>query len=136
MYSGHAAQADSRTGRDRPRNRAGSSGIWRMATSGGSDAGAPVVLALVPTCFAPPGGQRRVRQSAQDGRGADATGVDALLPSRSQPLACLLDVTQPGQGLRSEEHTSELKSLMRISYAVFCLKKNNNKTTSTHLKTK
>src|SRR3546814_2721258 len=26
---------------------------------------------------------------------------------------------------RSEEHTSELKSLMRISYAVFCLKKNN-----------
>src|SRR3546814_3623853 len=27
--------------------------------------------------------------------------------------------------LRSEEHTSELQSLMRISYAVFCLKKNN-----------
>src|SRR3546814_9384287 len=27
------------------------------------------------------------------------------------------------QGLRSEEHTSELQSLMRISYAVFCLKK-------------
>src|SRR3546814_3289673 len=26
-------------------------------------------------------------------------------------------------GLRSEEHTSELQSLMRISYAVFCLKK-------------
>src|SRR3546814_4715227 len=29
-------------------------------------------------------------------------------------------------GLRSEEHTSELQSLMRISYAVFCLKKKNN----------
>src|SRR3546814_7057895 len=28
---------------------------------------------------------------------------------------------------RSEEHTSELQSLMRISYAVFCLKKKNNK---------
>src|SRR3546814_2677976 len=28
---------------------------------------------------------------------------------------------------RSEEHTSELQSLMRISYAVFCLKKNNQK---------
>src|SRR3546814_5667035 len=27
---------------------------------------------------------------------------------------------------RSEEHTSELQSLMRISYAVFCLKKNNS----------
>src|SRR3546814_7615965 len=30
---------------------------------------------------------------------------------------------RPGQHLRSEEHTSELQSLMRISYAVFCLKK-------------
>src|SRR3546814_10403628 len=29
--------------------------------------------------------------------------------------------------LRSEEHTSELQSLMRISYAVFCLKKKNDK---------
>src|SRR3546814_6574282 len=29
--------------------------------------------------------------------------------------------------VRSEEHTSELQSLMRISYAVFCLKKKNNK---------
>src|SRR3546814_4163295 len=30
-------------------------------------------------------------------------------------------------GWRSEEHTSELQSLMRISYAVFCLKKKKNK---------
>src|SRR3546814_9250593 len=30
--------------------------------------------------------------------------------------------------VRSEEHTSELQSLMRISYAVFCLKKKNNQT--------
>src|SRR3546814_1284456 len=30
---------------------------------------------------------------------------------------------------RSEEHTSELQSLMRISYAVFCLKKNKERTT-------
>src|SRR3546814_2063184 len=32
---------------------------------------------------------------------------------------------------RSEEHTSELQSLMRISYAVFCLKKKNKATTRT-----
>src|SRR3546814_6310170 len=32
---------------------------------------------------------------------------------------------------RSEEHTSELQSLMRISYAVFCLKKKKNKKTNT-----
>src|SRR3546814_4421303 len=31
-----------------------------------------------------------------------------------------------GIGIRSEEHTSELQSLMRISYAVFCLKKKKN----------
>src|SRR3546814_6018047 len=31
-----------------------------------------------------------------------------------------------GKALRSEEHTSELQSLMRISYAVFCLKKKKN----------
>src|SRR3546814_3541153 len=38
---------------------------------------------------------------------------------------------------RSEEHTSELQSLMRISYAVFCLKKKNtrNEKTITHRRT-
>src|SRR3546814_3086234 len=33
---------------------------------------------------------------------------------------------------RSEEHTSELQSLMRISYAVFCLKKKNTKNSTTN----
>src|SRR3546814_19802763 len=33
------------------------------------------------------------------------------------------DVPRRGEEHRSEEHTSELQSLMRISYAVFCLKK-------------
>src|SRR3546814_4093139 len=33
---------------------------------------------------------------------------------------------------RSEEHTSELQSLMRISYAVFCLKKKNKTMSTTH----
>src|SRR3546814_10489482 len=39
------------------------------------------------------------------------------------------------QSCRSEEHTSELQSLMRISYAVFCLKKKNQITINTHKKT-
>src|SRR3546814_9949859 len=38
-----------------------------------------------------------------------------------EPIASL-----PGVSRRSEEHTSELQSLMRISYAVFCLKKKKN----------
>src|SRR3546814_1805933 len=38
------------------------------------------------------------------------------------------NATLGGIADRSEEHTSELQSLMRISYAVFCLKKKNHKT--------
>src|SRR3546814_7529534 len=37
---------------------------------------------------------------------------------------------------RSEEHTSELQSLMRISYAVFCLKKKTNQTRQNHTYTR
>src|SRR3546814_3419922 len=44
----------------------------------------------------------------------------------SVPLASDMACGMP-QKLRSEEHTSELQSLMRISYAVFCLKKKKNK---------
>src|SRR3546814_9236723 len=40
----------------------------------------------------------------------------------------LLFPSQRDQRRRSEEHTSELQSLMRISYAVFCLKKKNKNT--------
>src|SRR3546814_9566955 len=42
-------------------------------------------------------------------------------------LLALRDLPHP-RVLRSEEHTSELKSLMRISYAVFCLKKKKMRT--------
>src|SRR3546814_4337763 len=37
------------------------------------------------------------------------------------------EIRQPKRRERSEEHTSELQSLMRISYAVFCLKKKKRK---------
>src|SRR3546814_9970584 len=37
-------------------------------------------------------------------------------------------IAEAGEPIRSEEHTSELQSLMRISYAVFCLKKKKTKT--------
>src|SRR3546814_7644127 len=43
---------------------------------------------------------------------------------------------EPALGVRSEEHTSELQSLMRISYAVFCLKKKITTTTKHNKKTK
>src|SRR3546814_7299897 len=46
-------------------------------------------------------------------------GADGGLGGRVRPQ-------RGGGGGRSEEHTSELQSLMRISYAVFCLKKKKN----------
>src|SRR3546814_4379348 len=41
--------------------------------------------------------------------------------------------SSPGNPSRSEEHTSELQSLMRISYAVFCLKKKQQQTPWTNV---
>src|SRR3546814_3906574 len=44
--------------------------------------------------------------------------------SRDETVAKIVEATDGGADYsRSEEHTSELQSLMRISYAVFCLKK-------------
>src|SRR3546814_4605982 len=46
-----------------------------------------------------------------------------LTPAAIAIATFLLDWWRQGFACRSEEHTSELQSLMRISYAVFCLKK-------------
>src|SRR3546814_4419368 len=53
-------------------------------------------------------------------------GADRAVPGRVAPDLVWFNAT--GRRSRSEEHTSELQSLMRISYAVFCLKKKNNQT--------
>src|SRR3546814_2605630 len=55
-------------------------------------------------------GDRAGREQAGFGNGGHVT----ILPLAEKTV---------GDGMRSEEHTSELQSLMRISYAVFCLKK-------------
>src|SRR3546814_4480347 len=52
-------------------------------------------------------------------------GSAALVHFQKQPFTVLISA-RIRQSCRSEEHTSELQSLMRISYAVFCLKKKNN----------
>src|SRR3546814_10851792 len=69
------------------------------------------------------------------------------LPTSEAPSAICADITPTGVfglayvecpcaartfHIRSEEHTSELQSLMRISYAVFCLKKKKNKNDNTN----
>src|SRR3546814_8912917 len=75
----------------------------------------------------------------QDGPLARAAGHDINYIALTGALAALRSYEGPPRpplnlvgDFRSEEHTSELQSLMRISYAVFCLKKKKK----TNIKTK
>src|SRR3546814_2168573 len=73
--------------------------------------------------FAPQAGPRAVDAVRVD---ATTPSVTSILKARDNPvlwLAVLPLHTGDSFGLRSAEHTSELQSLMRISSAVFCLKK-------------
>src|SRR3546814_8604910 len=74
----------------------------------------------VPAHFAPGGAPEAVvdRELRQDGEQHDAQSSRARFDGHPQHENCI----------RSEEHTSELQSLMRISYAVFCLKKKQQNT--------
>src|SRR3546814_7962528 len=69
------------------------------------------------------------QQNAGDGGGSAGQAARRQLLDARQSLRRPLteaDVqAAPAEQTRSEEHTSELQSLMRISYAVFCLKKKN-----------
>src|SRR3546814_3122393 len=67
----------------------------------------------------------------------DVRDLRGVMEREKCPIAGFLCLNEPTKALpmdRSEEHTSELQSLMRISYAVFCLKKKNIKTAE-HKKT-
>src|SRR3546814_7423365 len=62
----------------------------------------------------------------------DADNIQfSLLTMNFHPMHCDAAHASKSEFGKSEEHTSELQSLMRISYAVFCLKKKNNKRNST-----
>src|SRR3546814_5206219 len=98
----------------------------RAAIEGGA-AGAerPPRAAAAPRCR----GSRR--RACGQGLAAMAEGVSPA-PRRGQGNASFpvsaraLSALSKPEKTRSEEHTSELQSLMRISYAVFCCKKKNN----------
>src|SRR3546814_6280758 len=80
--------------------------------------------------------QRPDPGDAQGRRGA-AAGQRATAPARGLVRSRRQARAAGGadaRGRRSEEHTSELQSLMRISYAVFCLKKKKNTQTCTDKK--
>src|SRR3546814_5231859 len=63
----------------------------------------------------------RRRDAGRTLRGDDQSGGVPRLVQRADHVGAGVD--RHWSGDRSEEHTSELQSLMRISYAVFCLKK-------------
>src|SRR3546814_7510476 len=83
-----------------------------------------------------------VEDAGVDGRIAQIVAGLAVDIKRDRHAPCALARDHPvgpsfhhGQDAvlrRSEEHTSELQSLMRISYAVFCLKKKKTRTTNRH----
>src|SRR3546814_1545409 len=54
-----------------------------------------------------------------------AGGAAAAAEEQTEFTVVLAEIGANKVSVRSEEHTSELQSLMRISYAVLCLKKNN-----------
>src|SRR3546814_5799371 len=64
-------------------------------------------------------GHEEDRKNGCGDHAAHDASSNCILPAGARP-AC----HRKGQNARSEEHTSELQSLMRISYAVFCLTKN------------
>src|SRR3546814_3923261 len=89
----------------------------------------------------PPGDREREQGERQEGRDADDHGGnregDARDPHHPLGRQALVEdaaADRTADRARSEEHTSELQSLMRISYAVFCLKKKKVQTpvTPTH----
>src|SRR3546814_7300152 len=69
------------------------------------------------------GSTRHGAHAAIDFHGACCTVVADLLPGGNMHRARQHAETRTRERRRSEEHTSELQSLMRTSYAVFCLKK-------------
>src|SRR3546814_1061371 len=78
----------------------------------------------------PAGGEQHRVEGFRDTGDAHAAGAGALecghVVLQAQRDAGLAVVLLQPLDQRSEEHTSELQSLMRISYAVFCLKKKNH----------
>src|SRR3546814_5715114 len=83
---------------------------WNAALVSRADAQARALFRAVRGSCRDPGHRRRCARQAAEGRAG-----------HGRP-----DQGDFGPRARSEEHTSELQSLMRISYAVFCLKKKKN----------
>src|SRR3546814_3099881 len=103
--------------------------LFPYTTLSRSGLGRPVNIVLIPqighVVSAGSVDHRRICRLARRRAGLPEARYRAVDESRID--LCQVAVVQPQtrHDTRSEEHTSELQSLMRISYAVFCLKKQN-----------
>src|SRR3546814_10785146 len=88
--------------------------------------GMAVVAALVLGLMAVPASANKMPSKHPDIKDAGVLQGTATVGKNRTGCANDGSGVVAGDGLRSEEHTSELQSLMRISYAVFCLEKNKN----------
>src|SRR3546814_3283423 len=94
----------------------------RLRKLAGGARGAPAILSALPLQARD---FLRTRREDQCGRARFVQALDAELDHFvSAQVRQILAGAHAVGCQRSEEHTSELQSLMRISYAVFCLKKN------------
>src|SRR3546814_7404088 len=106
--------------------------LCRLRPFFGKDVGEAVsTISSSPACF----DDRRPEVLAPDPAHRHDAAIGVVIHARAGDPFALDARLQPGCGhfaatlaARSEEHTSELQSLMRISYAVFCLKQTNNYT--------
>src|SRR3546814_4030201 len=73
------------------------------------------------------GALRAVAQAVREQMGASANSRALMQMNQPEGFDCPGCAWPDPKHTRSEEHTSELQSLMRISYAVFCLKKKTKK---------
>src|SRR3546814_4744639 len=89
-------------------------------------AGAPLADLLVPEWGGAQAEFLAVRRTGNAALTQAARQRLMLLGMSSGTIASVERAGRPHNVIRSEEHTSELQSLMRTSYAVFCLNKTNN----------
>src|SRR3546814_1556087 len=80
-----------------------------------------LLLVCAAVAYGPCAGRSILRCGARRDHNLSSAGENRTVGSSHAPI---FELSEPRPAfVRSEEHTSELQSLMRISYAVFCLKK-------------
>src|SRR3546814_1062069 len=103
-------------------------------------AGHVVLFGLLSVGFLATPNPMSLKSSPMDVALTDDIGLESSAPTITPPAQSIApdmgvpeDAAAPAPSERSEEHTSELQSLMRISYAVFCLKKQRITTNITYI---